>query len=255
MKLISLNTWGGKLYQPLIEFVVANAETTDIFCFQEVYFSENYHPEIPWIRTNLASELQGALPGFSMTERLAVQKNGAAESDAKIGEAIFVKDSANVTGSGGFHTYQEDGESAREKIEAASGNFQFVALESGSEAYVIGNVHGLWFPGPKFDTAKRIEQSVRLKKAMEVSRGKKILCGDFNLQPSTESVGILDSGMRDLITEYHIAKTRSRYYEDMEKYHDYIADYMFVSSDVRVADFKVLPDEVSDHLPLVLEFS
>ena len=31
------------------------------------------------------------------------------------------------------------------------------------------------------------------------------------------------------------------------------ADYIFVSKDIKVKDFKVLPDEVSDHLALSIE--
>ncbi len=81
------------------------------------------------------------------------------------------------------------------------------------------------------------------------------MCGEFNLQPKTESIAIIGSGMRDLIKEYGVTTTRNKYYADMEKYRDYIADYVFVSPNVRVADFKVLDNEVSDHFPLFLEFS
>ena len=37
MKLVSLNTWGGKAYKPLIDFIKQQARDTDIFCFQEVW--------------------------------------------------------------------------------------------------------------------------------------------------------------------------------------------------------------------------
>jgi nitrate reductase assembly molybdenum cofactor insertion protein NarJ len=33
------------------------------------------------------------------------------------------------------------------------------------------------------------------------------------------------------------------------------ADYLIVSLEVEVVDFKVMKDEVSDHLPLFLEFA
>ena len=61
--------------------------------------------------------------------------------------------------------------------------------------------------------------------------------------------------MRDLIKENQIQTTRNHYYAEIEKYHDYIADYCFISKDLVIKDFKVLPDEISDHQPLYLEFS
>lgn len=258
MKLISLNTWGGKLCEPLIVFVKKAAGTTDIFCFQEVYFSKTPRPDIPWVKADLALELKNALPNFLMVERLAAEgsyvRDETINKDVRTGEAIFIKNPLNIVESGGFHTYSEDRESAKEKIAAITGNFQFAKVKAANETYLIGNIHGIWLPGSKLDTVKRIEQSSRVDAALEKFHGKKVLCGDFNLQPATRSIGMLDADMRDLIKEYKITTTRNRYYADMKKYADYIADYMFVSRDVRVADFKVLPDEVSDHSPLLLEF-
>jgi len=259
MKLISLNTWGGKIYKPLKEFVESEKETTDVFCFQELYFSEIPRPDIPWIRANLAFELRNTLSDFLMFECLADNENNSfgdsPDKDVRIGEAIFVKKPIAVIEKGGFRTYSENDESAREKIENISGNFQFVKFEKNGEKYFIGNIHGIWMPGPKVDAPGRIEQSNRLNNEFKKHSGKKILCGDFNLKPETESVAMLGSEMRNLIKEYGIKTTRNRYYPDMEKYGDYIADYAFVSPAVRVGDFKVPMNEISDHLPLVLEFS
>ena len=66
---------------------------------------------------------------------------------------------------------------------------------------------------------------------------------------------MLGRAMRNLIKEYGIESTRSELYNDMEKWKDPIADYVFASPDVKVRDFKVLGDVVSDHLPLFIEFS
>ncbi len=257
MKLISLNTWGGKLYEPLMEFIKSEAQTTDIFCFQEIYFSEMLHPEVPWIRANLAFELKNLLSNFLMFERLAVtqpRQNAKLDKDIKIGEIIFIKKPADIIEDGGFHTYSEDGESAKEKIEISSGNFQFVKFKNAEEPYFIGNIHGLWLPGTKSDTPKRIEQTRQIQNHIENFPNKKIVCGDFNLHPETQSIKMLSVNMRNLIKEYKVTTTRNRFYSDMEKYADYIADYIFVSPNIEVNDFRVLPDEVSDHSPLLLEF-
>ena len=59
--------------------------------------------------------------------------------------------------------------------------------------------------------------------------------------------------MENLIAKYRITNTRNAEYKDMELYKDYIADYVFVSPEIKVSDFKVLPDVVSDHAVLMLE--
>ena len=78
----------------------------------------------------------------------------------------------------------------------------------------------------------------------------KILCGDFNLLPNTESLAILSEDMKNLVKDFDITSTRSKLYTKPEKF----ADYILVSPDVSVKKFTVMQDEVSDHLPLLLEF-
>ena len=58
------------------------------------------------------------------------------------------------------------------------------------------------------------------------------------------------TGMRNLIKEYNITSTRTSFYKKPVRF----ADFVFVSKDIKVNDFKVLPDEVSDHAPLFLDF-
>ncbi len=78
------------------------------------------------------------------------------------------------------------------------------------------------------------------------------MIGDFNLFPDTESIAMLErSGLQNLIRQYGITSTRTHYYSRKEKY----ADYAFVSEGIDVGDFKILPDVVSDHSPLYLEFT
>jgi endonuclease/exonuclease/phosphatase family metal-dependent hydrolase len=111
-------------------------------------------------------------------------------------------------------------------------------------------VHGLWNGKGKTDSVERIAQSQRIKQFLDTINNPKILCGDFNLRPDTESVKIIESGMRNLIKEYDIKSTRTSFYQKEEKY----ADYIFASADIIVNSFEVLNEEVSDHAPLLLDF-
>lgn len=54
MKLITLNIWGGKVFEPLMSFFKKHAEDTDIFCLQEVF---NNPPHIKsQVQTKIAKE-------------------------------------------------------------------------------------------------------------------------------------------------------------------------------------------------------
>ncbi len=72
----------------------------------------------------------------------------------------------------------------------------------------------------------------------------------FSAMSNTQSIKILeDADLRNLVTEYGVTSTRTSLYKKPEKF----ADYIFVSKGVEVLDFKVLPEEVSDHAALYVE--
>ena len=58
-------------------------------------------------------------------------------------------------------------------------------------------------------------------------------------------------GLKNLITEYNATSTRTTLYNGSD---EKFADYVFVSQDIVVEKFEVLPDVVSDHAALYLEF-
>ncbi len=131
-------------------------------------------------------------------------------------------------------------------------NIQYARLMAGRQEYTVVNFHGLWNGKGKNDTPDRIEQSEKIRDFIATkASGKVILIGDFNLEPHTQSMAILEVDMRNLIAENGITSTRSHLYKWPNKF----ADYAIVSKDLPVKKFEVLPDVVSDHLPLMLEFS
>ena len=53
--------------------------------------------------------------------------------------------------------------------------------------------------------------------------------------------------MKNLIEEYNIKNTRYGT-ENM------ICDYVFVNNKIKVNDFRVVDSDISDHLPIILDF-
>ncbi|MBS3903520.1 MAG: hypothetical protein KGZ30_04085 [Anaplasmataceae bacterium] len=57
-------------------------------------------------------------------------------------------------------------------------------------------------------------------------------------------------GLDNLIKRFGVTSTRTSHYKREEKF----ADYMLVSKGIEVKEFKILPEEVSDHAAMYLEF-
>lgn len=241
MKLISLNIWGGIVKEPLLNFIYQHKDT-DIFCLQEVYHNaENkISTDDETASLNILNEIQEILHSHKAFFRPVV--------DGIFGIAGFIKKSITIIDENEIiihHNLEYKGRGPTH-----SRNMQWFKLSCNNKTITILNVHGLWNGKGKTDTPERLVQSCKIKQFLINIEGPKLLCGDLNLNPSTESLKIISSGMDDHIELNDITSTRSSLYTKDEKF----ADYIFTSPDIKVNDFKVLPDEISDHLPLMIDF-
>jgi len=250
MKIICLNIWGGRAgKEKLLAFFEAHRDTADVFCLQEVW-ADRYE--------SFEGVLAGGRPiDHSLIMTHAFQEIGEAlpEHEAyfapsfyeSYGLCMFVRKGIPVTETGDVFVHKERGHVPEGDIGLHARNLQYVTLERGGARLTVMNFHGLWNGKGKGDCEERLEQSDRI---IEFARSRAepfILCGDFNLTPDTESLRKFENaGLRNLIKEYGITSTRTSLYDKPLGY----ADYAFVSAGIEVQDFKVLPDEVSDHAPL-----
>lgn len=251
MRLMSLNIWGGELYQPLLDFLNKYKDETDIFCFQEVFKNDEKvrNPNSEKIIT--FHGLKDILSGFSGYFEDYVAPG---EYD-KEGLAVFVKNGIEVKDSGEIFIYNPPNIGlSNNDPESLWRNLQHVRCGLGDKELVVANMHGLFDPAAKShkdDTPERLEQSKKVKEFLDKFDCPKILCGDFNLWPDTDSIKIFEENMINLIKEYNVNSTRSAFFVYPNKF----ADYVFVSPNVSVIDFQILEETVSDHLAMRLEFS
>lgn len=241
MKLITLNTWGGRVGEPFREFV-SKYKDVDIFCFQEIYENarEIMEEEYPDAMFDQFSDLQTLLPQHQGFFRPTLR--------GVYGLALFIKKDISLDEEGELFIHHSSSESVTDGHH--SRNMQWVKFNLEGRTFTVMNVHGLWNGKGKTDTPERIAQSKVIREFMDKAEGEKILVGDFNLNPDTESVEILAQGMKNLINEHSVTSTRTSLYEKPGKF----ADYVFVSPSIEVKNFRVLPEEVSDHAALFLEF-
>lgn len=265
MRIVSLNGWGGRLYEPLISFL--RSVRPDVVCLQEVVHTpattqgwltyrdgDHVLPQ----RANFFRDVAGALPDHVATFCPAAQ--GVLWHDNKSvvsqwGLATFVRSSLPIIAQAqGFvhksfspHGY---GDHPRSRCAHA---FRIYDYE-GKRTVSIAHMHGLRDLNGKLDTPQRLAQAhklVELVTHIAAPADPLIVCGDFNVEPTSDTFAILAAiGLTDLVTTKGFKSTRSSHYGKPGKF----ADYMFVNQNVKVRNFAVVSDpEVSDHCPLLLE--
>lgn len=226
MRLTFLNTWHGKLYEELRQYVQDTRQKTDVFCFQEAHVDDQ----------SAYDDLLGDYAKYY---------NEKVQPDLEIANVIYVRKDIEVIGSG---TLIDEG--------SYIGFANYVVIKQGDSETSVCNVHGIPRPGHKLDTPERLEQSKIILDHFAHDEHV-VIGGDFNLLPETKSVTLFEErGYRNLISEYDIPTTRNHialdsYPDNPQEY----ADYAFTSPAVRVVDFVVPSDIISDHQPLELEIS
>jgi len=266
MRILSLNVWGGRVHQPLIDYI--SRVDADIFCLQEVALTPGWpHGWLTYRdgelrlpqRSNLFGELCAALPGHQA--RFYPAARGPLHDDAglavwsQFGLATFVRHGCPIVAEAMrfvHGAFSPDGWGPHPRAR----NAHCVRVFDGATGshVTIAQMHGLRDPAGKGDTPERERQADRLVDLISsVWPGDErlVVCGDFNLLPGSATfarLGVL--GLVDLVTTRGHADTRTSFYDKAGRF----ADYMLVNDRVEVAAFDVVAvPEVSDHRPLLLE--
>ncbi len=250
MNIITLNTWGGRAgKERLLNFFRLYGPTTDLFCLQEIWSAPHDHFEghlaggwkidSSQIMTHCLQEIADILPKHRPYFCPQLGNN--------FGLLTFIRKEVSVQQEVEHYVYQEKGFVSQHDIGDHARPIQCITLKTDDVPFTIINFHGLWNGRGKTDTEKRLEQSQKILDFIHTLPGEQVLCGDFNLLPDTQSIQAFErAGLKNLIKEYGITSTRTSYYTKPERY----ADYVFVSPTIKVTNFKVLPEEVSDHAAL-----
>jgi endonuclease/exonuclease/phosphatase family metal-dependent hydrolase len=264
MRIMCLNGWGGKLHEPLIDYV--RTEAPDVLCLQEVVHSPATDKD--WLtyrdgdhvlpqRANFFRDVVRVLPHHVAIFCPAAQ--GILWDDDRAlpsqwGLATFVHPSFPITTQhqGFVHkSFSPHGYGDHPRSRSAHAIRIYNYQQDRSVA--IAHMHGLRDLNGKMDTPERALQAQRLldlTAAVVDPNEPLIVCGDFNVEPGSETLGMLGkAGLVDLVTTLGFQGTRTSHYGKPGKF----ADYMLVNEHVKVIDFDVVrAPEVSDHCPLLL---
>jgi len=259
MKIVTLNTWDGKLIDKLIPFYESQKDTTDVFCLQEVSHTESTNERVNDWQVNQLSVLQNML-GEEFEMYFTSRQDGylgrdPVEFHLEYGVAMFVRKKRNPTNFRSvFVLGEKDQFPSKSKSHAVCIQIVSCLDDKGYEVCIV-NIHGLHQSNTmKEDTPERMIQSNAIVGALEEIQVPIVLCGDFNLNPNTKALKYIRDKLRldDIVKKYNIKGTRTSYYSDEKRKKTPFADYFLVSEKYPVKSCRVFSEEVSDHAGLEL---
>lgn len=265
MQIMCLNGWGGKLHEEILPYLARTSP--DVLCLQEVVHSPASDKD--WLtyrdgdhvlpqRANFFRDVSQTLPEHVAVFCPAAQGvlwDGDQAIPSQWGLATFVRRSFPIVGQvqGFVHKgFSPDGYGDHPRSRSAHG---VRVYDFDRNRFVsVTHMHGLRDLGGKMDTPERAAQARRLldlSNQLAEEGDAIVVCGDFNVRPDSETLGILaKAGLSELVTGRGFESTRNSHYWKPGKF----ADYMLVNDLCADAGFDVIYDsEVSDHCPLVLE--
>jgi endonuclease/exonuclease/phosphatase family metal-dependent hydrolase len=249
MNLLSLNVWGARAGLDELLAFFKERQNIDIFCLQEVWNGgEHTRHEVA------AGQRMGKVEMQLLTRLGEVLPNHVAYFRPNyfdfFGLAMFVKKTIPVITEGDHPIYRERGYVSPNDIADHARQLQYVTIQTADGLRTIINLHGAWQPGGKGDTEARLIQSQAIIHCAKQVCYPTIIMGDFNLLPDSKSIALIESaGFHNLIREHGVTSTRTSLYTKPVRF----ADYTFVSPEISVKEFKILPEEVSDHHAMYVE--
>lgn len=264
MRIVSLNAWGGALFDALSEWLPDCG--ADVLCLQEVTRTsglggwtrfDDGERSLPQ-RANLFADICTALPChqgiFLASDSGPVFDEHGVRYQQDFGIAMFIHEQYPVIGSmtafvhGSYIDHAEWTIADRPRIAHASR----IVDRTSNRIVSVTHMHGLRDPAGKGDSPARHTQAEHF--ADLITRASLegdfvVACGDFNLLPDSKTFRVLDNncGLVDLVGT---SDTRTSKYMKPNRH----ANYMLVSNPESIIGFATPSEpEVSDHRFLVLD--
>lgn len=128
-------------------------------------------------------------------------------------------------------------------------NLQHAVIDLNGKSLHILNHHGHHINQHKNGDAETMRQCGIIAQQIKKLDGNLILSGDFNLAPHSESLEQINQLLTNLSIKAKLKTTRTQLTNKTE-----LCDYIFVSEKIKTKSFKALPDIISDHKALLLDF-
>lgn len=239
IKLLQWNIW----YQEKVEHIIETIKehSPDIICLQELTIGAQHHQnkDIPKL---IADELQmhcNFAPAHTFPDG-HIQGNGIFSKYPLIKNNNFITKSPTQT-----EDYTGEG-----RVCAVS----TVKIKNKTHL-TVATTHGSYAHQFKETEDKRHEINTIINFLQKVQQNT-MLCGDFNLTPSAQTIKKIEQYMQHCGPQYHEPTWTTKpfsYNGFVEKELRWRLDYVFATKDIHVQKAKIVSTPYSDHLPIIVE--
>lgn len=250
---MQLNLWMGRLLRQALP--VIEREKPDILCLQEVFSCPDHvvkYPDKLFNGVELIRDLGFAFTYFSPVCVFRIDEASAAYGNAILSR-LPIKKSETIDVNGGI------AQGTLKPLPTSNHrNAQYASIEYASGKFLsLLNHHAYWEPDG-MGSQTNVEKMQRVRDFAAEKPHPLILCGDLNVIPASPAMRVWDNMLEDLTASYQVATTLSSLSKANQKGFigdtNVACDHILVSPGIQVRDFRVLPDIISDHLGLVLDF-
>lgn len=249
---LQLNSNADNFWDRLIPFL--SKQTFDVIQLQEVTGKEtvcgNFHS-----KRDVFIELQKLLEETYNGE-LSITQRFTSSHTSYFGNATFYKKSFSMKDHHEFTLYHET-----EYYPSDAKNFAGVGrkllhlkLERDGKEISFLNTHFAWGPTP-IEKHYQTEQGDRLAHYLKIVKKPFIFSGDLNLtadQPTIQNLGRLAINLTEKNNIHNTLNPRLHQVKHLFP-KGLAVDYIFTSDDIKVKNFKVLEEDISDHFGLTAE--
>jgi len=242
MRLLQINIWQGRLIKNFYKLI--ERLNPDIITFQELCSSGDSE-------SGLFNNLEEFQAKFNYNYVYEAPTNSFKFSDFKIKSGNYILSKLSFANSATIFTnlsYKENFNYKNDDYNIR--NFAHVELNINGKATHVITHHGHHLGSNKDGNIETLRQMEILVEYINNLTGPIILTGDFNLSPHSKSIELLNSKLINLCLTNNITTTRNEFATVAVQ----VCDYIFVSKDITVQKFSVVPEIVSDHQALLLDF-
>jgi len=248
LKLINLNLFeGGLLFERAFDFI--DSYRPDLICLQEIFDGQT--PNLPsnLRTTQLLHQHFSDYHLFFSPEFIAIRDEGK----IPIGNAILSKfpfiTQSTIELSQPFGEYLSP--PADKDWSHHPKNMQQVHLVIGGLSLDLFNLHGIWGLGGD-DTPARLKMSQIIIDQIQDMENV-ILSGDFNVKPNTQTIANIEQHLTNVFKD-ELTTTFNMKRKTNPGYATAVVDMVFASPHIQIISKSCPQVDISDHLPLVVEF-
>jgi endonuclease/exonuclease/phosphatase family metal-dependent hydrolase len=241
IKILQLNIWGGRLGQQVINLI--NEQKPDIVCLQEVTRTAGGNAFLVTDIEEINESCNYPHLDYTAQFQYNLQKRKAEGGLAILSTLPF----ANTTSFFTRGEYVDDFDLSDTDYNIRALQHVAVVLENGKTVHIL-NHHGHHLPNHKQGDEETLRQCQMIVDYVMTLDGPAVLCGDFNLIPTSASLEKINTILSNhaLITQATTTRTNLTHKTE-------VCDYIFTSPELETANFQILDDIASDHKALTIE--